>query len=308
MAELDYGVHPAGQPAPAESYKLRAGAFINILGGIVSLALIGGIVVWGYQIISRDVSGVPVVQALDGPMRKAPETPGGQAADHQGLAVNEVAALGTAGAPRDSVTLAPAAVTLTDEDSVQAELVSATVAVEAASEVAEVAVTELAEAEQPTEAELLAAILAENPAPLAPVEEADTAVEAQPAVLDLGPGVTRSLRPQIRPKRDASAVVVQASASTNTLDIDPATIPAGTRLVQLGAFDSAEVARSEWDRLNGQFGDFMAGKSRVVQEANKAGQTFYRLRAHGFEDVADARRFCSALVAQNAACIPVLSQ
>ena len=112
----------------------------------------------------------------------------------------------------------------------------------------------------------------------------------------------RSLRPQVRP---ASFAPVTAQVEPS-LDIDPADIPAGTRLVQLGAYDSAEVARAEWERIAGRFDSFMDGKQRVVQKAEKAGRTFYRLRAHGFDDVADARRFCSALVAQNAACIPVV--
>jgi hypothetical protein len=32
------------------------------------------------------------------------------------------------------------------------------------------------------------------------------------------------------------------------------------------------------------------------------------LRALGFEDLADARRFCSALVAEKAECIPVVTR
>ena len=43
----------------------------------------------------------------------------------------------------------------------------------------------------------------------------------------------------------------------------------------------------------------------VLQPAESGGRTFYRLRAHGFDDEDDARRFCSAFVAQNATCIPV---
>jgi hypothetical protein len=35
---------------------------------------------------------------------------------------------------------------------------------------------------------------------------------------------------------------------------------------------------------------------------------FYRLRAHGFADLSDARRFCAAFVAQNVDCIPVLNR
>jgi hypothetical protein len=49
----------------------------------------------------------------------------------------------------------------------------------------------------------------------------------------------------------------------------------------------------------------MAGKSMVVQPALSGGRTFYRLRALGFADEDEARRFCSALLAENATCIPV---
>jgi hypothetical protein len=85
-------------------------------------------------------------------------------------------------------------------------------------------------------------------------------------------------------------------------------LPKGTRLVQLGAFDTPQTARAQWDTLNGRFGAYLDGKSRVIQEASSGGRTFYRLRAHGFEDIADARRFCSALVAENADCIPVVTR
>jgi hypothetical protein len=107
--------------------------------------------------------------------------------------------------------------------------------------------------------------------------------------------------------------VVQAALSTAadasaSLDIDPATLPAGTRLAQLGAFESVAVAQAEWERLNGRFGDYLTGKKRVIQKASSGGRTFYRLRAMGFADLSDARRFCSALVAGNADCIPVTTR
>ncbi|MEM6277418.1 MAG: SPOR domain-containing protein [Pseudomonadota bacterium] len=315
MAQADYGAHA---PAP-ESYSLGAGAFLNVLGGLVSLALIAGVLVWGYQILARDVSGVPVVLALDGPMRTAPENPGGTPADHQGLAVNEVAAEGTASEPRDRLILAPPALSLAEEDVVPAIRASLPVTdVSATSqsrapvlspEGRPVATTPLPPAEE-TDIDALLATL-ETAEPLGPVEPASE-VEAQVvasltplAPVDLGPGVKRSLRPQVRP---VALSTQPAPSATPSLDMDPASIPEGTRLVQLGAFDSPEVARAEWERLDARFGDYMAGKSRVIQEATKAGRTFYRLRAYGFADVADARRFCSAFVAQDAACIPVLAQ
>ena len=87
-------------------------------------------------------------------------------------------------------------------------------------------------------------------------------------------------------------------------EIDPVSLVPGTRLVQLGAFDSVPLARGEWDKLAGRFGGLLDGKGRVIQQATSGGRTFYRLRAAGFKDEADARRFCAALLADNAACVP----
>lgn len=316
MAEADYGAHGAAEP---KGYTLGAGTFINVLGGIVSLGLIVGVLFWGYQIIARDVSGVPVVQALDGPMRVAPEEPGGLPADHQGLAVNEVTADGVASAPRDRLVLAPPPLSLIEEDAPQSVVAAMTipeeieplveveppVAEEApanAEESPEVDVVTLDPAGEPDMQKLLEELV--QPArPIEPVEEVEDERVASLAPVVPENALARSLRPQVRP---ALLNTTPEPVASPSIDLDPADIPEGTRLVQLGAFDSAEVARSEWQRLDDRFGDYMAGKQRVVMQATKAGRTFYRLRAHGFDDVADARRFCSALVAQDAACIPVV--
>lgn len=82
----------------------------------------------------------------------------------------------------------------------------------------------------------------------------------------------------------------------------------GTRLAQLGAYKSEAIAREEWARLEARFGDYLDGKNRVIQKATSGGRTFYRLRAMGFDDLAEARRFCSALVAERAECIPVVTR
>ena len=53
------------------------GLIFNWVGALMSVALIAGLGVWGYQLAMRDVTGVPVVRALEGPMRVTPEEPGG---------------------------------------------------------------------------------------------------------------------------------------------------------------------------------------------------------------------------------------
>lgn len=154
-------------------------------------------------------------------------------------------------------------------------------------------------------------------APQAP--EAEAGVEAavatiqtvafQPQNDDLP---TRSLRPRIRPgvasPSGPAAMIAAPLALQPSLDVDPTTITPGTRLAQLGAYDSTEKAMKEWDRFTARFGDYMDGKQRVIQKASSGGRTFYRLRVMGFDDLSAARYFCAALVAENADCIPVVSK
>ncbi len=303
---------------------------INVAGAVASLALVAGVGYWGYKLVMRDVSGVPVVRAVEGPMRIQPESPGGTPADHQGLAVNTVAAVGSAAPPADRLILAPRPVSLTDEDAPMGEL-KPTKAVHVVEE--EITNQEAAELRQNAVDSLVAELGEENTQPeiaqpegvqvaslVMPEEEpaidpADLAAQLpDPEIMAL-PGVRRSLRPINRPAR-ATPSGVSASASSQDainaavraatgLDVDPDTLAVGTRLAQLGAFDSAEVAQSEWERLNNRFGEYLEGKQRVIQKASSGGRTFYRLRALGFEDLSDSRRFCAALVAQGADCIPV---
>jgi hypothetical protein len=307
MAEM----HDAGfEPAPARTATL--GTLTNITGAVLSLALVAGVGVWGYKLIMRDVSGVPVVRAVEGPMRMAPEDPGGQAADHQGLAVNAVAAEGIAAAPADRLILAPPPLDLTLEDVPRVAV--------AATEAAEVSPTAEAGEETPDDApevlqqasvQALADLVAEDVAPLTPLDPPQEDAEEAPQQAAVEGGLSRSLRPRQRPDvSQAVALAVAAARSTESAaqEIDPEAIPTGTRLAQLGAFESAAVAREEWDRLQTRFEDFLEGKNRVIQKAESGGRTFYRLRAMGFADLGEARRFCSALVAERADCIPVVTR
>lgn len=297
----------------------------NLIGAVVSFGLVAGVAVWGYKLLVRDVTGIPVVRAVEGPMRIQPEDPGGDAADHQGLAVNAVAADGSAAPPADRLVLAPRPVELTGEDQPRSDL-------------APVAATPREVAPQPNHSreidDLIAQLVAPRdgaagpivaPAPLvienttsAPQSAASPVLAAPvtPAVIAADtPGPARSLRPRARPAASGIATaavsgpdrVIAASAPID-IDVAPQDVPVGTRVVQFGAYDTPDIARAEWDRLNTRFGDYLAGKRRLIQEASSGGRTFYRLRALGFDDLSHARRFCSALVAEGADCIPVVTR
>lgn len=332
MADFPMAGH-RGAPIPNKPVATAA----NWMGAAVSLALLAGVSVWGYKLLVRDVSGVPVVRAAQGPMRVAPENPGGRPADHQGLSVNEVAGAGTAAEVPDQVVLAPRPTDLSEEDAPSVAIV-ATPEVEA-DEPVPATIDEMTASLEPaqTETEAVAAPvtsiqeladqIAAGAVPLSKIEDLDetpevvTSLSSQdgtsastpattPLVSPSVPGVARSPRPRTRPQglQVASLTQPAVSAQSNSGELDAASVPSGTRLVQLGAYESPEVARTEWTRLAGQFDSFLEGKSRIIQRASSGGRVFYRLRAMGFDDLSDARRFCAALVAENADCIPVVTR
>jgi len=286
-----------GVDTPEASGSLTT--FINWAGAAVSLALIGGLAAWGWQLLQRDVSGVPVITALEGPMRIAPEDPGGIIAEHQGLAVNHIPALGEAAPGADQVVLAPQPVALTEEDAPMSALLPD---------------------EGPTEAEdsAVAAALQElSPMDLAVVsalaeleDEGVLEAEPEPEFEASARAVGASPRPLPRPDLTLAAAerVTPVSTAAGGRDADPAAIAPGTRLVQLGAFPTLQEAEAEWARLDAGFSDYMVGKQRLIQEAEAGQSTFYRLRAVGFDGLDDARRFCAVLIAGNGSCIPVVAR
>lgn len=332
-----YGYEDGGhEPGAPHGIAEPVSRWVQYAGAATSIALILGVVVWGYKLAVRDVSGVPVIRALEGPARIAPEDPGGDLARHVGLSVNEVAGTGLAAPAPERVVLAPDPERLSDDDGPMSALrplpdvtrparnAASDEAVPASAPVAELpegsAVALDAEAvpdpaAEAAEADVVAGVAAAAAAipPAAKPAAAPTASEVIPATV---PGVTRSPRPMKRPAKDLVANAIVADASGNrpvakpkpVTEVDPAKLAEGTRVVQIGAFDSPEIARKEWDRIAARFDPLLDGKQRIVQKATSGGRDFWRLRVAGFGNVDEARRFCAALVAEGANCIPTLAR
>ncbi|SEW06166.1 Sporulation related domain-containing protein [Cognatiyoonia koreensis] len=329
-------VYDDGIPVTSTS---RLGLMTQYAGAAVSLALMVGIGVWGYKLVMRDVTGIPVVQAMEGDMRVAPENPGGEIARNTGLSVNEVSAEGEAGPMEDTLMLAPANIDLAQEDIEVQPVAEAdeVVPVDPRAETA-AAVDALLAAltddpepvvEGPLETDDILALADQIAAGASPLSDLAEGQDVPPSVALDGeavtdsltiisrdiPGVATSLRPFKRPASLVIPASATAPAATPTPAATPAVvqasvttapIPVGTKLVQLGAFPSPETAAQAWTNLQRDFGDYLDGKQQVIQEASSGGRTFYRLRAQGFAELTDARRFCAALEAGNAACIPVV--
>jgi hypothetical protein len=292
----------------------RAQTFVNVVGALVSLSLMIGVGVWGYKLIMRDVSGIPVVRAMEGDMRVLPVNPGGDVARHAGLSVNELVARGEAAGPEDRLVLAPRTPGLALEDLETAPLAG----VEVVGEETMIPATAAPDAVLPEGPVVnMGATVDDVLALVAEIAAADD--ESQVAAMERVPasvaGVARSLRPVVRPASlrqsapaaaPAPAAPVTTASTTSEVAVTTASFSTGTDLVQLGAFSTPALAAEEWARLESRFGPLMNGRERVVQVSTQTSGTWYRLRASGFADRDDARRFCAALQAEGAECIAVV--
>lgn len=315
MADVEYDAFEGVERQYAGRTPGRAQRIVNMAASGISLALILGIGVWGYHLAVRDATGVPVVQAMDGPMRVAPQDPGGSVAAHIGLAVNDVAADGVAAPPPDQIVLAPRPLDLMAEDAPGVVAAMAPPVSSRSSDRPGLAL-DLVPQPQPQsreEAVMLALVEAGVEGAMEISGERDAAArEAAIVNASLPAGAIRSsVRPQARPRPAGEVAAIEAGAGAAEIpvarvtEIAAETIPPGTRLVQLGAFDTVEAAQAEWDKLAFRFTGMLDDKARVVQAATSGGRAFWRLRAHGFDSEVEARRFCSALLTEQAACIPV---
>jgi hypothetical protein len=259
------------------------------LGALSSVALVAGLAVWVHDLATRDVRSVPVVRALEGPARVAPDDPGGFEAAHQGLAVNSVPADAPAPPVGERIVLAPEPVGPAPEDIAPQEPAPAETAA-APQDPADVLRNAIDGA--------LSEVLGERPI------AGDTPAVAPSPAVDLP-------RPQPRPDPDI-ATRAAPDAGLPTLASfrvqDAAAIPAGTGLAQLGRFGSRDAAFASWADLAARFGAYIAPRTPVVEEMSGESGAFFRLQAQGFDNLASARAFCAVLEANGDACVPAVKR
>jgi len=289
---------------------------MRMVGSVTSLVLIAGLAHWGYKLAMRQIHGIPVIHALEGPARVAPDNPGGELADYQGMAVNAIAAIGEAAPTADRLMLAPPSSNLADAD-VASEALQASDGTPLAAPAEPVVPKPV----QPSD--VMAALrpadgLLSEPLPDGPVDpiddpelatvEAGTTYAPDELVPSDVPGVAQSPYPLPRPVGDvvaeaAAAAVAAAMAPTAPVDLDPAGLQPGTELVQIGSYETEAEAKLQWDQTVARYGALMDGKRRVVQQAESGGRVFFRLRVEGFADRDEASRFC-AVLKSGGQCVP----
>jgi hypothetical protein len=279
-------------------------------GATVFLGLVAALAVWAWNLGTRDAAEVPIIRAMEGPARIEPEDPGGLQASHQGLEVNSVLAGNPEPAPRSSSVAEAPPPALSVEDGPQEDLVAMAPAVPdtAASDGLEDASPEPVATGPAVSMTSLAALVAEAVGPAETV-----GVEEEPALEQVS---LNANRPRVRPAGLRSAPVPATSAAPEPVaargaaprEIAAGSLGAGTRLVQLGAYDSEDLTRQAWASLVARYGDLLESKSLYVERTTSNARVFYRLRVAGFDSTDQTRDLCEALRAQGVDCIPVTLQ
>ena len=279
-------------------------------GAALSLFLLAGAIGWSYQLIVRDVNQIPIVRAQLGPLRVAPDNPGGLTAANQGLSVTQLA-VNEKPLLSNEIYLAPAAEILNEENlalKVKEEYESNKV--DGAFEIKEVNAENSMNLEAlPDQKEVDSR--SNDVGVLSKAAFSQKKIEIENAV-SLALSITNDpdkslswLRPKIRPVgfyRNGNITEDQIVSNEPMPKL-----PIGSAAVQLGAFDSKSLAESEWQRFEKILGSILIPKKMVVQKAESGGKIFYRLRASGFSDISDARQFCTA-ISDKVACIPVVTR
>lgn len=280
------------------------------VGAALSLFLLAGSIGWGYQLIVRDINQIPIVRAQLGPLRVAPDNPGGLTAANQGLSVTQLA-VNEKPLLSNEIYLAPAAEILDEENfALKVTEEDKSNKVDGAFEIKEVNAENSINLEAlPDQKEL--DNRSNNVGVLSKVAFSQKKIEIENAV-SLALSITHDpdkslswLRPKIRPVgfyRNGNITEDQIVSNEQMPKL-----PIGSAIVQLGAFDSKSLAESEWQRFEKILGSILIPKKMVIQKAESGGKIFYRLRASGFSDISDARQFCTA-ISDKVACVPVVTR
>ena len=279
-------------------------------GAALSLFLLAGAIGWSYQLIVRDVNQIPIVRAQLGPLRVAPDNPGGLTAANQGLSVTQLA-VNEKPLLSNEIYLAPAAEILNEENlTLKITEEDESNKVDGAFEIKEVNAENSMNLEAlPDQKEVDSR--SNDVGVLSKAAFSQKKIEIENAV-SLALSITNDsdkslswLRPKIRPVgfyRNGNITEDQIVSNEPMPKL-----PIGSAVVQLGAFDSKSLAESEWQRFEKILGSILIPKKMVVQKAESGGKIFYRLRASGFSDISDARQFCTA-ISDKVACIPVVTR
>lgn len=275
--------------AKASAWRGRAA---TAAGALISLAILAIVVIWSYRLGVRDANDIPVIRAEIEATKIKPEQPGGIEIAHQ---EREVYTIVDGSSATTESGFAPSEEVLTAED---APVSPAPAPRPEVTKPVETTPSPDPVAEAPATPEPKPETASGETTEETPVatEETETPEPVEEAALTAAPKVA-----PVALRRPSRAAPQQQEAS---LLAEPRAAALASRIqIQLGAFNSEEIAGEQWADLKNRNGDLLSGRARVVTPVVSGGRRLYRLRAGPFKDVDEASTLCRALKARGEDCI-----
>ena len=143
---------------------------------------------------------------------------------------------------------------------------------------------------------------AATPAPLKPAVQtvAPAAPAASASASSKAPAAAE--KPAVKPA-DTAKLDTAKTEKTKTADATPAPAGKAGTMVQIGAYDSTEIANKQYASVASSYGLFLSGTSKRIEKVETAKGTLYRTSFAGFSSPEKARSFCSALKAAGHDCM-----
>ena len=291
-------------------------SFFSLFGAIISLNLILWAGYWAYSLISRDINGIPIVAAQPGPLRVAPEVPGGIEAENIELAVAKIASQELPPNPQ-TVELAPYTAKLNADDIAINQALKQKKLIDSQIEKRTQGHLQAVEPKLLNERSLLPIKTSIESTDYTIVDNQSELVAAALAIaLKQNSGqvsnkaISRNIKygiikPMPRPG--------SLWAKTTSLNIENSILPTlgsvepGLAVVQFGSFENKQLALAEWGRLSENLSIILDGRPKFVESIQRNGNEIYRLRLGGFVNIDDASRFCSAVISQEN-CVPIIAK
>lgn len=264
------------------------GKVLHSLAATASIGTLVGLVYLGMYLRPLDLDEIPIIRKSEIPLRVTPENPGGLEAEHQGFSVNIVQSDGGVAAPALRVILAPMPVGLEAEDLTPIEL----------SNLQKETLYKGAKNSNAIDNNEVITGVADN------IKFISTGVEKE--IIDVLDEI-KIPRALMRPKN------LTVLGNPKTLDIKDKNkaqpfIKIGSKLVQLGAFSSYDIAESQWSKILKKHSDLLDKKDYIIQSIKSNGRGFYGLRVIGFATIKEAKSLCAALKSRKEDCFVVTAQ
>ena len=292
MAGIEFDASLAHRPGDARS---SFGFLLTVLVSLISIVLLGGFLYWGYGAFVQSESKVTIITAPDGPLKVLPEDPGGNLASHLGFSVNSVQESGQVAGPSAKIFLAPPAISVQESDLRSLSgFGDSNGAIDLKSSINDALAVIFKDTDTLSEVTFLS--LKEIPIKEDIVEKAI---------------VSKSLaRPEKRPIKIVSATLHQDLVAQIVLNQVKASMvdSKDELMVHLGSFKNKVLASADVENFVVRHKGYLTDKTVFLQKSETGGRSIYRMRAIGFSNISETKKFCAIINSFGNDCMPILNK